>query len=169
MSFELYAEHVAPVFDLRLTNRPLCFLLMSGQNQFLSQATRFASDLLQCLIFQSLTRTAHRFSLRVSTSSLPKHLGCVEQYQCHLRARLSNTDTTLRARLSKSRLIPPTIHLPFLRGDFRLPPRVLGSGTRPCAINDDDDDDDDDDDGRMDHQLDKLTRKVVQQNVPFCV
>ena len=60
------------------------------------------------------------------------------------------------------------IYLPFLRGDFRLPPRVLGSGTKPCAINYDDDDDDDDE-GRMDHQLDILTRKVVQQNIPFCV
>ena len=74
--FKLQAEHVAPVSDLRLTNR------------------HFASDLLECMIFQSLTRQALWFSLR----------GRVEQYQYHLRARLSNTDTTLRARLSKSKL-----------------------------------------------------------------
>ena len=51
----------------------------------------------------------------------------MEQYQYHLRARLSNTDTTLRTRLSKSRLIPPTISTnlyinPFNAGTSWLPP-----------------------------------------------
>ena len=40
---------------------------------------------------------------------LLKHLGHVEQYQYHLCAHLTNTNTTLCVRLRKSTLISPTI------------------------------------------------------------
>ena len=57
---------------------------------------------------------------------------------CAPVSRLSNTDTTLCARLSKSILILPTISsnlyiYPFYAVTSRLPPRVLASGSKPCG------------------------------------
>ena len=68
-----------------------------------------------------------------------KHVGRVEQYHYYLRSRLSNTDTTLRARLSKSRLIPPTTSTnlciyPFYAGTSSLPRRDLVCGSKHVSI-----------------------------------
>ena len=58
-----------------------------------------------------------------------------------LRALLSNTDTILRARLIKSRLLSPIQYLPiyifsfFNAGASRLPPRVFASGPKSCGGN----------------------------------
>ena len=109
-TFKLYTQDVAPVSDL-----------CPEKNQFLNQATRFASDLIQSLTFQSLTRIAYAHlssSLRVSTSWLLKHLGRVEQYQYHLLARYHLVPPVEEIEIDCPYNIYQLIHLPFLRGDF---------------------------------------------------
>ena len=71
-TFKLYAEHVGPRFAFASDKSSPLFLICVRTKSILSQATRFASDLLQCLTFRSLTRTAPWFSLRVFTSWLLK-------------------------------------------------------------------------------------------------
>ena len=106
----LFAEHVAPVSDLHLTNRrsPLFLILVrtksiseTGKTIFIRSASMFDFSIAK-------TQTALWFSVRVSPRT---QLGRVEQYQYYLRAQLS-----------KSRLTPLTISWSNLLRQFALFP-----------------------------------------------
>ena len=133
-----YAEHVAPVSDLRVTNRCSCFWFNCIQtNQFLSQATPFASDLLQCLIFQSLTPTALSIGSPCEFLLLP--LACpFKQYQYHpahlvKQIKIDSPYSTISRRIS-----PFYCSYPFYVGTSRL---IASSGFalwakfKPCRGN----------------------------------